>query len=398
MDRDRSNSLMKQEFRQVASSVKQLGTHAATAAREWINERKENMANRNQNNNQGPQGHNRRENGDDQNASRGYQGGTFGQSEYKQSEYNQNESLRGYGEGSSQGAQGTYGVHQRDEGDWANRERGYGQASTQGAQGSQTYGQQSSSQSEYGREQSGRQSGQHGSQSQGRSEYGNQSYGQSQGSSGISQGYGQQRGSGSTEQTYGQSSMGSGYGQSGGQGQSTYSQTSSYGASQGSGQHGFGQGLNRGNEAGSSMSGYGSSAGQSTGASLHRGKGPKGYIRSDERIQEDLNERLFHDDEIDASEVEINVKDGVVTLNGTIEERRLKYRIEDLAESCSGVKDVTNNLRVKSSSSSMSFSSHTGSSTGTTGQSSGSLGGSDTGVDKDGSGKSSTSGNRGNVT
>lgn len=78
----------------------------------------------------------------------------------------------------------------------------------------------------------------------------------------------------------------------------------------------------------------------------HRGKGPKGYTRSDERIREDLSERLAEDDEIDPGEVSIEVRDGVVTLSGSVEQRWMRYRIEDMAESCRGVTDVVDDLRV----------------------------------------------------
>ena len=77
-----------------------------------------------------------------------------------------------------------------------------------------------------------------------------------------------------------------------------------------------------------------------------RGRGPKGYSRSDERIAEDLCERLTHDDDIDAGEIEVQVSQGVVTLTGTVSERRMKHRAEDLAERCGGVRDVDNRIRV----------------------------------------------------
>jgi hypothetical protein len=79
----------------------------------------------------------------------------------------------------------------------------------------------------------------------------------------------------------------------------------------------------------------------------HRGRGPKGYKRSDERIHEDICERLTEDPFIDASNVEVAVKEGEVTLNGTVSSRGLKRRAEDLAEMASGVAHVQNNLRVQ---------------------------------------------------
>jgi hypothetical protein len=79
----------------------------------------------------------------------------------------------------------------------------------------------------------------------------------------------------------------------------------------------------------------------------HRGRGPKGYTRSDERIREDLCERLSDDAHIDASEISVDVKDGTVTLSGQVDERWIKHRAEDIADACGGVKDVQNRLAVK---------------------------------------------------
>lgn len=77
------------------------------------------------------------------------------------------------------------------------------------------------------------------------------------------------------------------------------------------------------------------------------GRGPKGYRRSDERIREDVCDRLADDSRVDATEIEVMVKDGEVTLAGTVCTRDEKRRGEDLAETISGVRDVHNNLRVK---------------------------------------------------
>lgn len=82
------------------------------------------------------------------------------------------------------------------------------------------------------------------------------------------------------------------------------------------------------------------------GAGLHRGKGPKGYQRSDERLQEMICERLREDPDIDASEISVNVQGGRVTLEGAVDSRRTKNLAEDVAEQL-GVHDVQNNLRVQ---------------------------------------------------
>ena len=57
------------------------------------------------------------------------------------------------------------------------------------------------------------------------------------------------------------------------------------------------------------------------------GRGPRNYKRSDERILEDINERLTRDSMIDAFDIDVSVQDGVVW----------------------GVKDIHNQLRIKPS-------------------------------------------------
>jgi osmotically-inducible protein OsmY len=79
----------------------------------------------------------------------------------------------------------------------------------------------------------------------------------------------------------------------------------------------------------------------------YKGKGPKGYVRSDEKIQDEISESLYHDSYVDASDIEIEVKDGEVTLTGTVADRSAKRRAEDQAERITGVHDVTNNIKVK---------------------------------------------------
>lgn len=77
-------------------------------------------------------------------------------------------------------------------------------------------------------------------------------------------------------------------------------------------------------------------------------QGPRGYTRSDERIREFICERLTQLHQHDVSDVSVNVSDGHVTLEGTVPERYMKYRIEDTADNCWGVKDVENHIRVRS--------------------------------------------------
>ena len=91
----------------------------------------------------------------------------------------------------------------------------------------------------------------------------------------------------------------------------------------------------------------GGGRGRSESTGRYFGRGPKGYKRSDERIKEDISEVLTRDSVVDAQDIEIEVKEGEVTLTGFVPERRMKHQAEDLVEKCMGVKDVTNNLRVR---------------------------------------------------
>jgi len=81
----------------------------------------------------------------------------------------------------------------------------------------------------------------------------------------------------------------------------------------------------------------------------YRGHGPRGYTRSDERIREDVCDRLSDDPRVDASDIEVLVANGEVTLTGNVQDRQAKRRVEDLAEDISGVRNVQNGLRVKQS-------------------------------------------------
>ena len=79
----------------------------------------------------------------------------------------------------------------------------------------------------------------------------------------------------------------------------------------------------------------------------HRGHGPAGYTRSDERIREDANDRLTDDWGVDARDITVIVANGEVTLDGTVPSREQKRRAEDVVDDLSGVKNVQNNLRIK---------------------------------------------------
>lgn len=111
-----------------------------------------------------------------------------------------------------------------------------------------------------------------------------------------------------------------------------------------------GSGMQGGGMHGNSMQGggmQGMRSGMQGGMGMHRGKGPQGYTRSDERIREQVCEVLSDDDNIDATHIEVVVKNGEVLLTGTVVDRHSKRLAEDLVERCAGVKDVQNQIRVQ---------------------------------------------------
>lgn len=224
------------------------------------------------------------------------------------------------------------------------RESGYGRPSRD--QGRYEYDDSGSRQSGYGSPYGG-----HGSQHGGQgSRYGGQGsqYG----------GYGTQYG--------GQGSQDGGYGsQYGGQGsQDGDYRSQGYRAMQG--HHGFpGYGMQEeryGSSQGSTrywdQSGEGNYGGSRENSSQRT---PKNYTRSDSRIQEDVNDRFMQASNLDPSDIEVKAQNGEVTLTGTVPTRHEKFRAEQIAEAVLGVKDVTNQLRVKKNQSADDDSSSSGS-------------------------------------
>lgn len=120
-----------------------------------------------------------------------------------------------------------------------------------------------------------------------------------------------------------------------------------------------------------------STMGSTTMGHGYRGMGPKNYRRSDERLTEEINEHLTDDDNLDATEISVRVADGRVTLEGTVDQRWMKHLAEDIADSCNGVKEVDNRITVTQGSETLSrgtatsrtstTSTTTGGPTGTTG-------------------------------
>lgn len=136
--------------------------------------------------------------------------------------------------------------------------------------------------------------------------------------------------------------MSYGYRGQGGYGDFTTSHQGRYGESQGRhAQSGHGRG-------GVEFGGQRHDAPRSRGVDAmdHRGRGPRDYVRSDERIADDIIDRLTDDEHIDASEILVMVENGVVTLTGDVPERHMKHRAEDLVANARGVRDVHNAIRI----------------------------------------------------
>lgn len=82
-------------------------------------------------------------------------------------------------------------------------------------------------------------------------------------------------------------------------------------------------------------------------SSNFRGVGPKGYRRSDDRILEEACERLYRSPEVDPSNIEVSVEEGVIILKGSVEKRSYKIAAERIIEHLPGVMDVRNEVVVQ---------------------------------------------------
>jgi hypothetical protein len=89
----------------------------------------------------------------------------------------------------------------------------------------------------------------------------------------------------------------------------------------------------------------------------HVHKGPKGWRRADDAIREDVCEALAYDEHLDATDIEVTVKDSEVTLEGTVVDRSQKRRAELLAERVRAVHDEHNRLTIRKADDDMSFTS-----------------------------------------
>jgi osmotically-inducible protein OsmY len=65
-------------------------------------------------------------------------------------------------------------------------------------------------------------------------------------------------------------------------------------------------------------------------------------------VCEDVIDSLTRHPDVDATEVEVTVKDGEVTLAGLVDSRQERRSAEDAAWEIWGVRDVHNNIKVQS--------------------------------------------------
>lgn len=86
---------------------------------------------------------------------------------------------------------------------------------------------------------------------------------------------------------------------------------------------------------------------EASGRKHHRGRGPKGWARDDQRLYEEVCERLLHDRLIDARGIEVEVDDGVVTLRGEARAAADPMLAERLVRETPGVKDVRLDLQLR---------------------------------------------------
>ena len=79
----------------------------------------------------------------------------------------------------------------------------------------------------------------------------------------------------------------------------------------------------------------------------NRGKGPKNWQRSDEKIYDEICDRLTSHLQVDASDINVRVENGIVTLEGWVNSRQEKWAADRLTEEVLGVKEVQNEIHLR---------------------------------------------------
>jgi hypothetical protein len=166
-------------------------------------------------------------------------------------------------------------------------------------------------------------------------------------------GYGSQSGSYGGSQSGGSGSRRFGAGSRGeaGRGEAWDRSGSEWAGGEGSsGGYGYGGSYGRSYGGASGVGGSWRSPAQGTQGgqprSDRRKRTPKGYTRSDERIREDICDRLS-ESYTECEEVTVTVTNGEVVLSGRAPSGETRREIERIAEDVTGVKDVTNQIRTR---------------------------------------------------
>jgi osmotically-inducible protein OsmY len=81
-------------------------------------------------------------------------------------------------------------------------------------------------------------------------------------------------------------------------------------------------------------------------STIGRSASVPGEERPDERIREDVCDRLMQLGPADCTEIDVDVLDGVVTLRGAIPGDEAKNKAATVVQSVVGVRSVTNDLRI----------------------------------------------------
>jgi osmotically-inducible protein OsmY len=67
---------------------------------------------------------------------------------------------------------------------------------------------------------------------------------------------------------------------------------------------------------------------------------------SDDFLVDSVRQKLAADDVVKGGAIDVEVKDGVCTLKGKVEEEKQKNRAEKVAKKVSGVKSVVNQIQI----------------------------------------------------
>ncbi len=68
---------------------------------------------------------------------------------------------------------------------------------------------------------------------------------------------------------------------------------------------------------------------------------------TDDFINDTVRQHLAADALVKGGDIDVQVKDGVVTLKGAVHEQKQKDKAERLAKKVAGVKSVVNNLKIE---------------------------------------------------